>query len=650
LAASAAESHLMRYADIHGDQIVFTYEDDLWLVDATGGTARRITSHPGVESWAKFSPDGRRIAFTAQYDGGTDIYIVDAAGGVPERLTFHPARDRMVDWYPDGQSILFRSRREYSFRAEELYRISAGGGLPERLPIDRGGLACLSPDGAKLAYNRISREARTWKRYQGGMAQDIWLADFTSGRIEKITDWVGSDNFPMWYGDGIYFISDRQDGTLNVHRYDTASGATTRLTNYSDYDVKYPSVGDGKIVFQYGETLHVLDLASGQTAKITVQIPSDLVHVRPELTKVNPRTGSFSLSPSGKRLLLAARGEILNLPSEEGSTVNLSRSSASREKNAAWSPDGRWITFVSDLSGEEEIYIVDQKGEQEWRRLTTTGQGFLLPLVWSPDSKYLLYGDKYLRLNLLDVANGKVAEIARGDYDDAWERWGIQDYVFSPDSRWIAYTKMEENLNESIYLYSLNSSEHTRVTGPLTTDWSPFFSLDGKYLYFLSNRTFEPVMGFQDQNFIFLNMGLPYVVILRAGEPSPFAEEDSVEEIDQDDGEKKDDEKSEDEKDNGKTEPTQIDLEGIDRRIVAAAGMEPGNYFRLTATEDGFLVLQKNEPEFLKYQNVNDHTTDSLDLLSYNLEDQETEKLFTGIANYHLSADGQKLVYRAGTT
>jgi len=645
-APAAEEGHLMRYADVHGDRIVFTYEDDLWLAAADGDDARRITNHPGFEGWAKFSPDGKWIAFTGQYDGGTDIYVVDARGGVPERLTFHPGPDRMLDWYPDGQSILFRSRRDYPYGAEELYRIAITGGLPERIPVDRGGLASLAPDASRLAFNRISREARTWKRHQGGTAQDVWLLDFASGAIERITDWVGTDNFPMWYGRDIYFTSDREDGTLNIYGYDTETGACRRLTEYRDYDVKYPSLGDGKIIFQYAETLHLLDLQSGQVTKVPVRIPSDRVPLRPELVEISPRTGSFGLSPSGKRVLLEARGEILNLPAEDGDPLNLSRTSASREKNAAWSPDGRWIAFVSDRSGEEQIYLVGQKSDQEWRQVTKKERGFLLPLVWSPDSKYLLFSDKSMALNLLDVEKGQAEVIAQGDYDDAWERWGIQDYVWSPCSRWIAYTEMAQNLHESIFLYSLDSGETTRLTGEFTTDWSPSFSPDSKYLYFLSNRTFNPIMGFVDQNHIFLDMGLAYLVLLQDGE-SPFREEDTSEEVaeDEDDGEDGEDEEADEDAD----AVTAVDLDSIQRRVLAVPGLQAGNYFRLEAIEGGFLVLKKDEPEFLKYQNVNDGTGDSLDLLKYGLEDESAESVLSGIANYHLSADGQKLIYRAGS-
>ena len=638
-AVNPALGYVMRFADIGGGHIVFTYEGDLWLVPESGGDARRITSHTGTEMIAKFSPDGTQLAFTASYDGGNDIYVMDVLGGIPRRLTYHPAGDQMLDWCPDGNGIYFRSNREYPTRATEVYRVSIDGGMPVKLPLDRAGLTSVAPDRSKVAYNRIPREGRTWKRYQGGMAQDIWVADFQSGVIEKITEWSGTDNFPMWEGDVIYFTSDRADGTLNIHAYDTKTQQTNRLTPFTEYDVKYPSVGEGQIVFQHGPGLKVLDTVSGQVRNVDIRIPTDRRHVRTELITPAPTTGSFGLSPAGERVLIEARGEILNLPADKGDPVNLTRTSDSREKNAVWSPDGRWICIVSDRTGEEQLYLVDQRGDSEWRQLTDDFYGFTLQAGWSPDSKYLLFGDKFMRLHLLDVAKGETREIARSDYDDAWERWGILDYVWSPDSRWIAYSSNGANMNETIYLYDVKEQQTHRLTHELVTSWSPSFSPDGQYLYFLSNRTFNPIMGRQDQNHVFLKMALPYVVVLRDDQRSPFYTDDVI--VVNGDEEA-------DGKDSADEHETVIDLGNIGDRILACDGVEPDNYFRLTATADGFLMLVKNEPDFIKYQNVDDHTGGALDLLSYSLEDRQTESLLSGIANYHLSSDGQQLIYRAG--
>ena len=635
LAASADGARLMRWADIHGDTVVFTYEDDLWLVPTAGGEARRITSHPGGERYAKFSPDGSMIAFTGSYDGGTDVYVIDARGGEPRRLTYHPASDRVLGWHPDGTRVLFRSRRAFPFRGEELYYVSVEGGTPERLPVDRAGLASLSPDGSKLVYNRISREDRTWKRYQGGMAQDLWLGSLARGDFRRVTSWTGTDNYPMWQGESVYFSSDRERGTLNLYKLDPVSGEVTALTTYDDYDVKYPSDGPGAIVYQYREQLWVLDLASGTSRAIDVRLGSDRVPVRARWEEIGSNHGSFRVMPDGETLLLEVRGELLAIPGDDGEAVNLTRSSGSRDKDGVPSPDGEWIAVNSDRSGQEELWLLPGDGQGEWRQITGDGVFNLQP-VWSPDGDRLLWSDKEMRLNLLTIATGETTVIDRGEVDDAWERWGIQDYAWSPDGRWVAYSKMEPSLYESIFLYSLDSGRVHRVTDHRYEDWSPSFSADGRYLYFLSNRSFSPVMGFVDQNDIFLDMGLPYLVILRGDERSPFAPGS--------DGEEADEEADSDEV------TVEIDLEGIGARIIPADGVEPGNYFRLEATKDGFVYLARTEAEFLKYQAVDDHTGGRLELWGYDVADAKAEKLMDGVANYHLSADRSKMVYRAGSS
>jgi len=645
-----APGYVMRYADIGGGHIVFTYEDDLWLVPAEGGEARRITSHPGSEINAKFSADGSRLAFTASYDGGNDVYVMDVMGGVPERLTFHPARDLMLDWCPDESGVVFTTRRNYPFRGE-LYKAFFEGGMPMRLPLDRGSLASVAPDHSGIAYNRIGRHTRTWKRYEGGMAQDIWVKDFASGDITKITDWAGSDNFPMWHEKTIYFTSDREDGTLNIYGYDTGTQQTVRLTEFANYDAKFPSLGDGQIIFQHGPGLKVLDLASGDVREVPITIPSDRRHLRSELVRPQVRTGPFGLSPSGDRVLIETRGEILNLPADEGDPVNLTGAAGSREKNAAWSPDGRWIVFASDRTGEEQLYLVDQFGADEWKQITDGQFGFTTQAVWSPDSKHVIFQDKYLRLNMVDVAGGEAKVIAQSAYDDAWERWGIMDYVWSPDSQWIAYTSQTGNMNEAIWLYDVAKGENHKITDDMTNDWSPSFSTDGEYLYFLSNRTFNPIMGRQDQTHVFLKMAKPYIVLLKDGVRSPFYTDDvTVAAADADaDDEDKDKDKDKDEKDEKENGGTVIDLAGIEGRILACEGVEADNYFRLEAVEGGFLMLRKDDPEFLKYQHVDDHTADDLALVKYSLEDKETSDIGGEVANYHLSPDGKKMITRSGT-
>jgi len=642
--------YLLRYADIGGGNLVFTYEGDLWLVPEQGGEARRLTTHAGSEVMAKFSPDGSHIAFTAEYDGGNDIYVMDTVGGEPRRLTWHPANDTMLDWCPDGSGVVITSSREYPFRGM-LYKVFLDGGMEKALPVDRGSLASVAPDHSGLAYNRINRQTATWKRYEGGMAQDIWVKDFKSGDISKITDWTGTDSFPMWGQGAIYFISDREDGTLNLYGYDTATKQTKRLTFFKDYDVKWPSYGDGKIVFQHGAALKVFDVATGQVREVPISVHSDRRHVREEFMDDAPTVGAFGLSPGGERAVLESRGELLNLPAEEGDAVNVTATSASREKYGTWSPDGAWLAFVSDRTGEEQLYLAPPKGGQ-WKQLTSGDYGFTRQPVWSPDAKKLVFSDKFLKLHLVDVATGKTTEIAHSDYDDAWERWGISDYVWSPDSRWIAYSSQTGNMNEEIWLHDTKTGANSRVTDNFYTSWSPSFSRDGKYLYFLSMRTFNPIMCRVDQEHVFLDVTRPYVALLQAGGRSPFYKDDAEVPVkaaaDGKAAAKKDGGKDAKKSEAPAVPPVEIELAGLASRILPCPGVEAGNYFRLEACDGGFLMLRKNDPEFLKYQNVDDHTGGELDLVKYDLEEQELSDLTSGIANYHQSADGRKLIYRAG--
>ena len=636
---AADDARLMRWADVSAERVVFTYEGDLWSAGLQGGDAYRITSHAGNERHAKFSPDGTRLAFSASYDGGSDVYLMDARGGVPTRLTWHPGRDRVLGWTPDGAEVLFRSDRIMPFGAEELYAVSIEGGMPRRLPVDRAGLASLSPDGTMLAYNRLSREERTWKRHQGGTAQDIWVGSLAEQDYHRVTDWEGTDNYPMWHGTDLFFTSDRLHGTMNLFRMDPSTGETVALTDSSDYDVKYPSMGPEGIVFQRGEALFSYDFAGGQVRPIALSIRSDRVPVRSGLIRAGDNTGSFRPGPDGESLLLEARGELLLLPlDDDEEPENLTRTSGAREKDGVFSPDGERLAFISDRSGEEELWVADADGANA-KQLTSDGNGYRFRPIWSPDGSFILFADKTLRLMMVDATSGKATEVDRGEYDDAWYRWGIQEFAVSADSAWIAFTKVENSLNDSIFLYEVASGERIQVTGPETKDWSPAFSTDGKYLYFLSDRTLNPIMGRLDQNHVFLDMTRAYLVLLGSDQVSPFVQ------AAKDDGEEDEDAEEGDEAGDIKIA---VDRDGITGRVLLVEGIGAGDYDRLEATEDGFLYLKRNDQPFLKYQEVTDQGSESLELWGYNLADAESSKLMDGVSNYHLSSDSSQMAYSAG--
>ncbi|HUX10948.1 MAG TPA: DPP IV N-terminal domain-containing protein, partial [Terriglobia bacterium] len=385
------EGRLMRFPDIYKNKVVFSYAGDLWLASTEGGVARRITTSPGLELFPKFSPDGKWIAFTAQYDGNFNVYVMPSEGGQPRQLTYLPdvahvpgrmgPNNEVISWYPDSKRILFLSRRStFNTWFGQLYTVSIDGGLPQRFPLPKGGLTTFSPDGTKIVYNRIFRNFRTWKRYTGGMAQDLWLYDLKANTIEQLTHYVGTDTFPMWHGHTIYFTSDRgPDKRLNLYSYDLGDKKITQLTHYTDFDVMWPSLGPDAIIFENGGYLYTFDLKTNKARKMTIYLPGDRDQMRTHWANVSKLITSFDLSPDAKRALFTARGDVFTVPAEHGSIRNLTQTPGIQERDAAWSPDGRWVAYISDRSGENELYIRPQNPSGKEIQITTTNKVFLLP-------------------------------------------------------------------------------------------------------------------------------------------------------------------------------------------------------------------------------------------------------------------------------
>ena len=456
------EGRLMRFPDIHGDKIVFVYGGDLWLAPSSGGGARRITTHPGRELFPKFSPDGKWIAFTGQYDGNFNVYVMPAEGGQPKQLTFYqggaqPLNDRMgihdevVSWFPDSQRIVFLSRRDASNGwIKRLYTVSVDGGLPEPLPMDQGGLISFSPDGTKIAYNIIFRNFRTWKRYTGGLAQSITIYDLKNNTSEDLPHTEWTDTFPMWHGNAIYFSSDRgPEHRLNLYRYDLGrqtDRATDPLHRFRCH-VAEPGAGCDRIR-EWRLPLHLRSAIEG-TKKLTIYLPGDRDQAMKRWANVSKSVTDFDISPEGKRAVFSARGDVFTVPAKEGSIRNLTRTPGIREKQVAWSPDGRWIAYVSDRSGEDEIYITPQDGMGKEQQITSGYKGFKFAPGWSPDSKKLAWADKDLRLWYVDINDKKPVEVDRGKYGE------ITNYAWSPDSKWLAYDKPENSGFSVVNLYSL---------------------------------------------------------------------------------------------------------------------------------------------------------------------------------------------------
>ncbi len=651
ISADLPEGRLMRFADIYKDKIVFSYAGDLWLVASSGGEARRITTDPGLELFPKFSPDGKWIAFTAQYDGNFNVYVMPADGGDPKQLTFEPdpvsmpermgPNNEVITWLPDSRHILFLSRRDtFNDWFGRLFTVSIEGGLPERLPIDKGGLTSFSPDGTRIAYNRIFRNFRTWKRYTGGMHQQLSIYDLKNNTYELIADDPHTSTYPMWHGDTIYFGSDRgPEHRMNLYSYSLKSKEVKQLTDFKDYDVDWPSLGPDDIVFTNGGYLYTFDLKSQKAKKLTVYLPGDRDQARPHWANVAHLITDFDISPDGNRAVMAARGDVFTVPAKDGSIRNLTLTPGIREKYVAWSPDGKWIAYLSDRSGEEEYYIVPQDGMGKEIRVTTDGKVARNPPVWSPDSKKLLFADKDVRLWYVDIDQKTPVLIDQGQYSDFYE------YVWSPDSKWVAYSKTEENSNSTINLYSLADKKITLVTTSFTNNSSPSFDPEGKYLFFLSQRDYNEVLGGYDFEFANTKATRVYLVTLRADLPSPFAPKS-------DEAGKKSDESAEKEKSDDKEKKEKpaedvaknfrIDLEGIQDRVVAVP-MPPGNLFSLQAGKNG-VYYSSGQIFGLSGPLPGEESA----IHVYDLKEGKDSVLLAGTGSFALSFDGSKLLYAGG--
>ncbi len=640
----------MRFPDIHGDKIVFSYAGDIWLVSSAGGVARRVTTHPGLELFPKFSPDGKWIAFTAQYDGNSNVYVMPSEGGQPKQLTFHwggvHESERMgpdnevLNWFPDSKRILFMSRRDtYNTWFGRPYVVSIDGGLPTPHPIDKGGLTSFSPDGSKMAYNRIFRNFRTWKRYQGGMAQDIWIYDFRANQIEQMPHEDWTDTFPMWHGDTIYFSSDRCTGhRFNLYGYSLKTRQIRQLTTYTEYDVNWPSLGPDSIVFENGGYLYVFDLKSEKAHKVSVSVPGDLILARKHWTTVEKSITDFDISPEGKRGVFTARGDIFTVPAKEGSIRNITSTPGIREHYATWSPDGKWIAYVSDRSGEDELYLMPQDGSGKEVRVTTDGKMVRLEPVWSPDSKKLLFADKSVRLFYVDVDAKQPVLIDQGKYSD------LGGYSWSPDSQWVAYSKPGESGYSTIELYSLAEKKITPVTSPLTNNNQPVYDPDGKYLYFFSDRDYNEVLGNVDAEFANPKTTRVYLITLRADLPSPFApqSDEAVTKKPESATPPKEPPKEES-KSESRVPPKdfRIDLPGIENRIVALS-IPPSNMRRLGAAKD--LVFYVTLPIFGLSGPLPGETPA---IHVFDFKERKDHVLIENANAFALSFDGSKLLYSA---
>jgi tricorn protease len=676
--ASKVNARLMQMPAVSKDRIAFVYAGDIWVAPKEGGQAIRLSSpRGGAEQFPRFSPDGGKIAFSGNYEGNTDIYVMPVTGGEPLRLTYHGAADRLLGWWPDGKSILFRSDREsFTQRVGQFYKIPASGGLAERLPVPYGEFGAVSPDGKMLAYTPITTDFATWKHYRGGMAPDIWLFDLEKLTAEVIAPNPAKDSQPMWHGEKLYFLSDRDEHSRdNIWVYDTTTKAVRQLTKFVDFDVKFPSIGPDSIVFENGGKLWLFDLATEQSHPVEITVVTDDATRRPRVENIGGMVRNAAVGPTGKRVLFEARGDIFSVPAEHGIIRNLTETPGVAERYPAWSPDGKTLAYFSDNTGEYELTIrpADYKGAEE--TITKLGPGYRYHPYWSPDSKKIVFIDSAMRIHLVDVLakTQQVIDKQLWSYQSALEEFRVS---WSSDSRWLTYAAEQDNRQSAIVIYDTQEGKRHQVTSAFFDDEMPVFDPDGKYLYYRSQRWFDPAYSSFDHTWIYANGQALVCIPLRNDLASPLAPRDDEENAAKAEEKKAEDKPADDRKDEpnkddapnkavvsmdaakpneqkpsdakpvekvsishaSKAKPLRIDLDGFESRAVV---LPPGGgHFDNLIAVSGKLIFQRR-PRV----GAGGGTSP---LSFYDLEKREEKQIIDDANGVDLSADGKKLLISRG--
>jgi tricorn protease len=675
----ASRAALPRFPQPFGERIVFVANGNLWSVPKSGGTAVRLTSAPGQDMFPRVSPDGKWIAYTEASKAGTDIWVIPAAGGAAQRLTFHPATEpgtggrhgpdnMVVTWTPDSRNVVYLSKRDqWNGWIQNLYEVPVAGGLPTRMPIDSAvGLLTFAPDGHTIAYNRIFRNFRTWKRYNGGLAQQLFTYDLNTRELKQLTNWSGTNTSPMWYGDRIYYLSDQDaNRRANIWVLDTGSKQTREVTHFTDYDIDFPALGGDAIAFQQGGKLYRLDLPSEHLEEVPVLLPDDGLRTRPrvadvkaEIRAIDPaQQVDFALAPNGKRTLFSARGDIFSVPTENGATRNLTSTQGADEDHPAWSPDGRTIAYTTDAAGRQEIAIRPAEGGAE-KILTSFTEGYFYAPIFSPDGKMLAFSDGAHRLWIVGTDGGAPKQVAQDKFAE------IHDQAFSPDGRWLALSLTAINRRRDLALYEIATGKLTRIGDGSEIDANPAWSSDGKYLYFISSRHENPVGSDVDFDFAILKSGGIYAIPLARDTASPVApksdegsgasydsssaqpdeakHEQATKPGKQDDKKKKDDSAAEpvEPVKPGAINPIRIDMDGLMARAVAVPvdaanitqlDLRGDRIFYLTqplGLIDGMLAGEKSELRF------------------YDLKKRKSSTVTEEVDGYSLSRDGLRVLIR----
>ncbi len=633
-AAAGAPTRLLRQPTVSAAHIAFAHASNIWIVDRAGGTARRVTSFQGQASHPQLSPDGTQLAFSADYAGNADVYVVPVSGGQPSRLTWHPGADLVQGWTPDGARVLFTSTRatEAPNATPRFWTVAVAGGTPTPLALPRGYQGKLSPDGRAIAYRMNTSWDEERRNYKGGQNKAIWIADLRT--YDVVTPpWTGSKEMdPVWLGETVYFLSDR-DGVSNVWSYVTATKQLAQVTRFTDFDVKTLGAGGGALVFEQAGLVHLFDPKAGQPAVVPIRVTGDFPWMMPRWEDVTASMTNLGLSPTGKRVVVESRGEIFTIPSDKGDIRNLTASSGSAEREPAWSPDGKSVSYFSDASGEYRLVIEAQDGLAPPREIPLEAPTRYYSPVWSPDSTKLLYTDTNLNVWVLDVVAGKATKVGR----DAWmvpQRTLAPSW--SPDSRWVAFATRLDTLYRAIVVASADSGQQRQITDGMADAMYPVWDASGKYLWFLASTD----LGLRSQwldmtSYEHLQTFGLYVAVLRQGDPSPV-----LPQSDEDAGVGA---KVEPTPLVASTAPVTIDFEGLQQRVIAVPGVPERQYSRLAAGAAG-TVFYLEAPPVAERGGAPPATGSTL--RRYRLSDGTTAAFAANVADYAVSADGKKLVYR----
>ena len=617
---------LFRSPTVNRTHIVFAYADDLWMVPRAGGDAVRLTSGMGSESGPLFSPDGLQVAFTATYEGNMDVYVVAAKGGVPKRLTYHPAPDQVQGWTPDGQRILFSNSGASANDKPRLYTVDLNGGFPVALPLPIASAGSFSGDGRQIAYLPFARANQIWKNYRGGRATPIWIANLANSSVVKVPYAGSNDHSPMWMGDRIYFLSDR-NGPDTLFSYEPGAKAVTQLVENKGLDLKSASTGPDAIAYeQFGE-IFLYDLRTRRAAKVPISLSADLLNVRPRLEKLARNMTNWNISPTGARAVVEARGEVFTIPAEKGDVRNLTNSSGVADRDPAWSPDGRLIAYFSDESGEYALHLREQTGRGEVTKIPLGDQpSYFYALQWSPDSKHVLFTDKHLNLWRMELATKQMKLVDKGLFND--DRMNFRAR-WSPDSKWLAYAKSMPNHLGAIYIYSIDTGQTNRMTDGLSDAGLPVWDRGGKYLYFVSSTDSGPSSEFDLSSAYRPTSASLYVAVLAKTEASPFSPESDEEKVTEP---KKDEAKKDDAK------AVKIDFDGIDQRIVPLP-LPSRNYRGLEAGKAGFLF-------YFEYPSTQDGGGGGagFPLHKFDLAKRKGELFAAAATTFRVSANGEKIL------